>query len=193
MPEPSTLLILVRHGRTAWNAEGRFLGRTDLPLDEEGREQARACAAQLPWTLDAVYSSSMLRARQTARAFGEPVVVPGLQELDQGDLDGLAAAEAIERWPAFFQAWSQDPTDLRPPGSTECLRDLQQRALAALGRIAADHRGQTVAVVSHQLVLSSVLCAVHDDPLAKWRRHRLENLAVVPVRDHAGVLSLAGA
>lgn len=188
MPSPSTRLILVRHGRTEWNAQGRFLGRTDLPLDDEGRAQAAACARDLPYSLDAIYTSTMLRARQTAAAFGEPVALPGLEELDQGDLDGLEAAAAIERWPDFFQAWAADPTDVCPPGSTECLRMLQQRALGVLRGIADDHRGQTVAVVSHQLVLASVLCAVHGDPLARWRSHRLDNLGVVPLIDRGGAL-----
>lgn len=188
MLEPPTLLILVRHGRTEWNAQRRFLGRTDLPLDDVGRAQAVERARDLPWTLDAVYSSTLRRASETAEAFGEPVVVEGLEELDQGELEGLEATEAIERWPAFFSAWVEDPTHLRPPGSSETLGIVQRRALAAVGRIAERHPGGTVAVVSHQLVLAALRCAAHEQPLATWRSHRLDNLETVPLVMRGGVL-----
>lgn len=188
MPTPSTLLILVRHGRTEWNAQGRFLGRTDLGLDEVGRAQAVERANDLPWSLDALYSSPLLRARQTAAALGEPTLVDGLEEMDQGDLEGLEGVVALERWPGFFRAWAEDPTQVVPPGSSECLEQVQQRALAAVRSIAEAHPGGTVGVVSHQLVLASLRCAAHGEPLRRWRRYRMENLEAVAVREQGGVL-----
>ena len=104
------VVCLVRHGQTEWNASRRFLGRTDIGLDEVGRTQALSFARALPDRFTHVYSSPLLRARETAAALGQPFLeAPELVELHQGHLEGLEAASALTRFPDFFARWHQDP------------------------------------------------------------------------------------
>lgn len=183
------VLFLVRHGQTRWNATHRFLGQTDIPLDEVGVAQAKRAAARLtepvPRPLAGVYSSPLSRALETARAVrAEPIVLDGLAELDQGALEGLAAPEAFERFPDFFRAWAQDPAKVRVPEG-ESLPELVERAMGALSEIAARHEpGEVVGVYSHQMVISALTCVAHGVPLSSWRDHRVGNT-------HATALSWA--
>jgi len=167
-------LLLVRHGRTAWNAAGRFLGRTDRPLDAVGREQV-AGLSRWSGAFDAVYSSPLARARQTASVLAPPRarVVHALAELDQGHLEGLTLAEGQGRFAAFFEAWAADPERVVVPGGG-CLGAARDAALSAMVDLAGRHRGP-VAVVGHQLVFASVLATLAGDPLTRWRAHRLAN------------------
>lgn len=104
-------LVLLRHGRTAWNAEGRFQGHTDVELDEVGRAQAEAVAAELaPMGPARLWSSDLLRARATAEALGracdlEPVLDARVREYDVGLRAGLTAAELQEQHPEQYAAW----------------------------------------------------------------------------------------
>jgi len=170
------VLVLVRHGQTAWNATRRFLGRTDVPLDATGLAQARRAAAALPEPLSAVYSSPLSRALRTARAVvDDPVVVEDLAELNQGALEGLDGPTAIQRFPDFFRAWAEDPEHATVPGG-ERLRDLQDRVLAAMGGIARRHEpGEVVGVYTHQMVIASATCAARGEPLVRWRDNRVGN------------------
>src|SRR5438093_966133 len=100
-----TTLLLARHGETDWNREGRWQGWADPPLNESGRAQARELAEQLRLTpFDAVYSSDLLRAHETAEIVAAPHAVPvvadpGLREIDVGSWSGLTRAELQERFP----------------------------------------------------------------------------------------------
>ena len=133
-----TTLLLVRHGETDWNAERRWQGHTDVPLNARGREQARGLAEQLTAEpLDAIYSSDLSRARETAEivggTLGLPVVTDAdLREIDVGSREGLTAAEAGER------PWDGEPHDRHAA-----------RVLAAVKRIAERHPAGRVLVVAH--------------------------------------------
>ncbi|MCB9764093.1 MAG: histidine phosphatase family protein [Alphaproteobacteria bacterium] len=172
-------LLLVRHGQTAYNQQRRFVGRTDIPLDEDGLHQARRLGERLTGLpRAALYSSPLLRARQTAAALGSPVVVTGLEELDQGELEGLHGQEAFQRYPAFFERWAADPADVRVPGG-ETLRECQARSLAALADLAHRHEPQLpVVVVAHQMVLASVVLHAVGLPLRFLRLVKQGNTAL---------------
>jgi broad specificity phosphatase PhoE len=124
-----TTLLLVRHGETDWNAEGRLQGHTDRPLSDLGRRQARQLAGELASEeLDAIYSSDLARARETAEIVGErlglPVVLdPDLREKDWGTWEGLTS---VERDRVEFVGESTEAH--------------QERILHALRRIAGRHR-----------------------------------------------------
>lgn len=181
-------VILVRHGQTAWNAARRFLGQTDIGLDAVGRVQARRLVA-VPEIAraSAVYASPLRRARQTADLLGRAVtVVPGLEELHQGRLEGLEVAEAIARHPTFFAAWARDPTGVAVPGG-ESLDAARDRALAALDAVAADQPdGSSIVVVSHQLVIAAVSTWAYGVPLRSWRRYGLPNTGTRTLRWEGG-------
>lgn len=133
-----TTLLLVRHGETDWNAEGRLQGHTDRPLSEYGRRQARRLAEELvDETLDAIYASDLARARETAEIVAKRLTLPvmldrDLREKDWGTWEGLTPAE-------------RDRVELVGE-STEAH---QERILRALGRIAQRHPGARILVVTH--------------------------------------------
>lgn len=184
-PRPLTLR-LIRHGQTEWNQSRRFLGRTDIPLDEVGRDQARRLAAA-SGPFDAVYTSPLSRAAETARALeragGEQVrLLPGLAELDMGELEGCPAVEAQARWPEVIGVWLQDPAAAVLPGG-ERVEALQRRVRAAFDEVVARHPpGARVALVTHQLALSALLCSLRGEPLRAIRRLGHRNTAWTEVR-----------
>ena len=157
----SLRLLLVRHGETAWNAEGRYQGRADVPLNATGHAQARALAAQLrSEPIAAVYSSTLRRATATAEpiaaAHGLQVVRdPRLNEIDQGEWEGLRPEDIVPRWAELYARWEQEPLAVHPPGG-ESLDEVQARVLAALADIALAWAGQTVCVVAHKVSLSVI-------------------------------------
>ena len=133
-----TTLLLVRHGETDWNAEGRLQGHTDRPLSEFGRRQAHALADRLAGdSIVAVYASDLSRARQTAEIVAarlglDVALDPRLREKDWGTWEGLTPEE-------------RDRVELVGE-STQAHRD---RMLASLLEIAARHPGERVVVVTH--------------------------------------------
>ncbi|WP_051415647.1 histidine phosphatase family protein [Nocardiopsis sp. CNT312] len=149
---------LVRHGRTPLNAQNRFQGQSDAPLDEEGRIQAKRVARSLtPGRWTAVYSSPMLRAVQTARAAARRLdlthtVFTELRERDLGTVDGLERGEFSRRHPDVLHRLRSDP-GFAPPGG-ESGRAALARFSRGLGRVAAsEHGGGPVLVVTHGGVL----------------------------------------
>lgn len=122
-------LWLVRHGETEWTCAGRFCGRSDPPLTERGRDEARSLRPLLAdQTFDRVVSSPSVRALETARlAYGEPVAEPRLQELDFGELEGLTWHESTDE----LRAALGDYDAFCAPGG-ESVADLGRRVLAAL-------------------------------------------------------------
>ena len=138
------MLILVRHGQTAANADGLLLGRADPPLTELGRRQARALAASLGDPVRIV-SSSLTRARDTAAAFGGPVEVDDRWiELDYGGLDGKPYDEVL---PAVWRRWRADPS--YAPGGAESRLTLGRRVRSACEALAEEARAADATVVSH--------------------------------------------
>jgi len=141
-------LVLVRHGRTAANAQGLLLGRLDVALDELGERQARAVAdAVLATTgpITAVVSSPLTRTRQTAAAFGLTVTVDDrFVELDYGEYDGRPLSDVpAEVW----GAWRSDP-GFSPPGG-ETLRQVAERVAEACEDWAGRAGGGAVVIVTH--------------------------------------------
>src|SRR6266568_1977988 len=131
-----TTLLLARHGETDWNREGRWQGWADPPLNDAGRTQARQLADQLRSTpFDAVYSSDLRRAHETAEIVAAPhdvavVVDRDLREIDIGSWSGLTRPEIESRFP--------DGT--RPDGETR--EQHAARVLAAVERIARANQGR---------------------------------------------------
>ncbi len=164
-----TLLYLVRHGRTDWNDTGRFQGQSDPPLNERGRQQAREVATALAGIpFQAVYSSDLRRARQTAQELVARTGLPlrfdrRLREIALGEWEGLVAVDVASRWPALWEAWVRRPSTVRPPGG-ESLLELEARIRAALDEIASRHRG-TVAVFTHSLPVALLRCQAAGRPL----------------------------
>ena len=191
--EGEVVLCLVRHGQTAWNATGRFLGRRDEPLDATGRAQVAALASGSIPTFSAVYTSPLSRARDTARAVSPaPVADAGWIEQHQGALEGLDGPSALQRYPDFFAAWAQDPATAPVPGG-ETLGAVRDRVVASLRRVAAAHPpGAVVGVFTHQMVIATAACTVADEPLSRWRSHRAGNVQATVIAVRGGTWRLVG-
>ena len=184
-PLDAVQVILARHGQTAWNVERRFLGRTDVPLDGLGRAQAARLGERLrPLAPLPVYASPLLRARETAETVAPAVPVPDLAEMDMGELEGLSGPECLARFPEVLAHWRADPSTTRIPGG-ETLAQLQARAVPAFRALVAAHApGERLLVVTHQLTLATILCALAGRPLSDFRAwsHRNAALSVVHLR-----------
>lgn len=167
MPQ-RTSIYLVRHGATPANLDEppRLQGQTlDESLAPLGVEQARRTAealANLP--LKGVYASPLKRAHETARIIAErhglgPVLVPELTEVDVGTWQGLTWEEVRRDFPELYERVHADPM-MVPYLGGESFGDVARRALPALSRVAADHPGESIAVVGHNAVNRAVLGAV---------------------------------
>ncbi len=178
----SVRLVLMRHGRTAWNVEGRYQGQADPPLDAHGRAQAVALALGLQRAgvrLDALYVSPLLRARQTAlpvaaRLGVRPVYDPRWMEIHLGQWQGLPVTVIRQRYPAAFARWEADPWGATIPGG-EGLCQVQQRVYAALDALRARHAGQTVGVVAHHIPLALTKVRYQGLPACQVRRIAVPN------------------
>jgi len=183
MSERATRLIAVRHGETAWNRVSRIQGHTDIPLNEAGLWQARqvgqAVAAE---GIDAIYSSDLQRAADTARAIGQAAGVPvqldvALRERHFGELEGLTHDEINTRWPEQARRWRGRDPDYGPQGG-ETLKDFHARCVGALTRLAQRHPGQTVVLVAHGGVLDCFYRAANGVDLSVPRSWTIGNAAI---------------
>ena len=161
--EHSTRLLLLRHGQTDWNAQQRFQGQADVPLNAAGRHQAEAVRGVFADVhLDAVYSSPLSRALDTARLARPGAEIhtdPRLMEIDVGSWSGLTWDEVKASMPDY-EAKYANGVDFRRSPEGETLADVVARGLPALRTIAAAHEGGTVLVVSHGLLLNRVIHAM---------------------------------
>jgi broad specificity phosphatase PhoE len=169
-----TTILLVRHGETDWNRALRWQGQSDPPLNETGREQARALAAKLDGTpIDAIYASDLRRAKETADVLAKslrvPVVLePRLREINAGSWEGLSADEIRERWPDAHSRFAATGE----PGweNGETYQAMAARAADAVREIAARHPDGTVLVVSHGGPVKALLMAATGLEVATQRR-----------------------
>jgi len=149
-----TRVILIRHGETDWNVEGRIQGHLPIPLNERGLAQAEAVAARLETVpFAALYSSDLLRARQTAEAVGrgcghEVRTDPRLREWDLGILSGLMRTVAEELHPEAFGIFRNRIVGEPVPGG-ESIRARFERVTEAVQDIASAHPGETAVAVTH--------------------------------------------
>ncbi len=139
-------LLLVRHGQSTWNADGRWQGQADPPLTPLGVEQAELAAHALE-PIDAVWSSDLQRAARTAEIIAHhhgltPRVEPGLRERDAGEWTGLTRVEIEAAWPGMLTRRA------RPPGF-ETDQSLLGRLVPLLQKIGVEHDGQVVVTVTH--------------------------------------------
>lgn len=157
-----TRLLLIRHGRSVWNAQGRIQGRADSPLDELGREQARRLAERLRQeAVVALYTSPLRRAQETADIIGRALDVPvvpdeRLQEYDVGDIAGLTWEQVVERYPDVAHRWAEAQEELGIPGE-EGHGPFRARVVAAFGDIVSRHADGPVGVVAHGGTLGTYL------------------------------------
>lgn len=187
-------LILVRHGVTGWNREHRFQGGIDIPLADDGHEQARRAAQRLATEaprrappIRALYSSPLSRAMQTAEPIARALDLAighdeGVHERRYGAFEGLTHVELQRDMADDFARWRAREPDFVLPGGGESLRGFHQRVDEALRRIAARHAGEAVVIVTHGGVLDCAYRIATDFPLSEPRKHELLNASLNTLR-----------
>lgn len=185
----ATSLVLLRHGETPLSAERRFSGLGDPELTANGLAQAAAAAARLsrdPYRLDAIVTSPLTRARQTAQAVAERAGLDvetddDLRETDFGAWEGHTFTEIQRRWPDELTAWLADP-GYAPPGG-ESFTAVAGRVARAQRRLIEKYEGRTVLVVSHVTPIKTLLRLALDAPPAALYRMHLD-LACLSLIEH---------
>jgi len=179
----STVLCLVRHGETVWNADGRIQGQLDTELSDNGRAQALAVADVLgDLRFDAVYASDLVRVRDTAaptcaRLNVQPVLDSSLRERHYGIFQTSTYPEAKVRWPEEYARFAaRDPEFGFVTG--EKLIDFYRRAVDCVAGIARRHVGRNILVFTHGGVLEMVYRRAHDLPLTSPRDFQLPNASL---------------
>lgn len=185
----ATEFWVVRHGESTWNMDGKYQGQTDVPLSQTGVLQAAALAERLTGQhFDAVYSSDLSRASQTAQAIAERLeggpgvqLESGLREINVGELAGLVIADIRAQYPNYLTTLQADPWATRRPGG-ESMEDLFERCSRAFLAIREHHPGQRVLVVTHGgVVRVAVGLALGGVPANAWARLSVTNTSITRV------------
>jgi len=165
-------LILIRHGETLWNKEGRIQGTSDIELSTVGIEQARLLALSLKdQPLGAIHASPLKRALKTAEIINEfhrkeIQTHQDLMEMDQGDFEGFSFKELMARQKDFLNKWIADPASVKMPNG-ESLAQLQERAWRALEKIIS--KEENALVVAHNFTIAAILCRIRMISLSEFR------------------------
>jgi len=181
-------LLLARHGQTEWHGDNRYVSRTDIGLNETGREQARTLARRAEREkVNLVLSSPLGRALLTAKPAAaacnlEPETDERLRELDFGEWEGRTLAEIREEDPESVRRFEESAEHGFPGG--EPLHEGADRVLKVFACLSRSHAGETVLVVAHNTLLRLALCRMLGVELGHYRRlmPRVVNGAVSEVR-----------
>ncbi|WP_222270075.1 histidine phosphatase family protein [Modestobacter marinus] len=168
-------VFVVRHGTTTLNIENRYRGRRDVPLDAQGYQDAVDAARQLSGAgLTAVYCGPLRRTIATAQIIADEARVPdlrilhGLNNVDYGAWEGLTSVEAAMYDPVAFDLYRTSPSRAACPMG-ERLSDAQSRMVGALELIGSRHAGETVAAVSHAVMIRLVVAWLTGLEGEEWR------------------------
>lgn len=182
-------IYIVRHGETDWNREGIYQGHTDTPLNEDGRKTAERLGYTLSKIkISCIYSSDLLRARETAEIINRFLNVPvcytqDLRELNFGDWTGISIWEMEEKDPELFRRWQEDPWNISPPGG-ETFRELTERVMNILEEITRRHRDEDVLIVSHAGPIKAMIFGlISATGRAYWNIKISHNTVVIIDRD----------
>jgi len=177
-------VILVRHGETDWNLSKRIQGgNSDTQLNQRGRQQAESLALRLKQEkIQAIYSSPLQRAQDTARAIAcyhqLPVEIePSLKEIEVGELEGMSIADVGKHLSEFLVKHKQDEELPRLPGG-ESLTEVQQRVWGTIQRLVNKHSDGVLVVVGHYFSVLAAVCSVLNLPLSQITRLRLNSSSI---------------
>lgn len=165
-------LILIRHGETLWNKEGRIQGTSDIELSAVGIEQARLLSLSLKdQPIGAIHASPLRRALQTAEIINEHhhkeiQTHQDLVEMDQGDFEGFSFKELMACEKDFLNKWIADPASVKMPNG-ESLSELQNRAWRTLETIIGNE--ENALVVAHNFTIAAILCRLRNISLSEFR------------------------
>jgi broad specificity phosphatase PhoE len=186
-------LILIRHGETVWNKEGRVQGSSDIALSDSGLSDARQLALSLKdRPIYSIYSSPLKRAHETARIINQfhdaPIYLkPGLMEMDQGDFEGHSYQELMACEKEFLKKWISDPASVKMPNG-ESFTELQYRAWRVIEDIII--KPDNALVVSHSFTIASILCKIKNISLTEFRSVHVDTASKTIIKFQDGSASI---
>ncbi len=189
MRSSMTRLFLVRHGETEWNKSLRYQGHMDIPLSEVGLAQAEKLALRLSKEkLDAVYSSDLSRAMETAKAAARfhdlPVeVIPELRETNFGRWEGLTYKEIQQQYPEIADGWRKNPRDIKAPDG-ESLSEVAKRCFIGLDKILDNNPDRNVLLVAHGGIIRIIVAKVLGIDINEYWRIKQTNVALNIIEFH---------
>jgi broad specificity phosphatase PhoE len=154
-------LILIRHGETEWNVEGRYQGQADPPLNSKGQQQALILAHKLKDIgLDLLVSSPLKRAAQTAQILANKLNLSifydtRLMEIHQGDWQTRLRSEIEQHYPELFHRWETEPWQVTPPNG-ENLSQVQQRVNEFLDELLSLHPDSRIGIITHRIPIALI-------------------------------------
>ena len=191
-----TRILLARHGETDWNRDGRWQGQTEKPLNDVGHSQSQALARHLAReAVDALYSSDLARACETAAAIEaatglKAIVDADLREVDVGEWAGCNRAEARARDPEWYQEWLTGAVTGYRGGETYL--QLHERSVRAFQRVLAAQDGRTAVIVCHGGNIRAIVSDVVGlGPDQRWRVASVANCSLTTIERLHGRITLA--
>lgn len=177
-------LILVRHGSTIWNAEGKYQGIIDVPLSDKGRQEVQMVAERLRnEDIKAVYSSYLIRARETAEIIASPhglpvKVIREFGEINFGDWEGLTAQEIKDKFGEdAYRLWMEDPVMADISGGDR-IAEFAERVVQGFNQVSQAHQEDTVVVATHGGALMVLGCHLQGEDLSCYRKYYHQNAAI---------------
>jgi phosphoserine phosphatase len=158
-------LYLIRHGETEWNRTEVFRGRTDIPLNDRGLLQAQAASAYYASAgIDAIYSSPLQRARQTAREIAAPhgldvIIDERFTDIHCGLWQGRTLTDVQEHYPDLYKTWEHAPQRMKMPGG-ESLQAVRRRSVAALKSVVDGSKPGKIMIISHRVIIKVLILAL---------------------------------
>jgi phosphoserine phosphatase len=192
-----TTLYLVRHGETEWNASNKVQGNMDTELNDIGIKQAELVAVRLAKeNIDAVYTSSIKRAKTTAEKIAEhaKVEVKELHEFREiclGPWEGLTMTEISEQYTEHYRIYRESPSDFNLPGA-ETFLQVTDRFCNAINNIIAENKDKKIVVVSHGAAIKAAVISILGIDISHYNKFRIDNgsITILNFNDkyHGGIV-----
>ncbi|MCR3758276.1 histidine phosphatase family protein [Clostridium felsineum] len=178
-----TTVLLVRHGETEWNVQGRFQGCHDINLTNNGIRQAEKVSKRLEGKFDCVYASPLKRAFDTASLIAEtkgikPVVEEDLREINFGLWEGLTMKDIELEFPKEFNIWRNDAEEGPLCGGDLSIKRASLRAKEAVLKIVRENKGKSIVMVAHGGIIKAVLIALFNWDMLMYHRILLGNTSI---------------
>jgi broad specificity phosphatase PhoE len=193
----ATEVFLIRHGQTDANAADYYMGWSAHDLNELGRHQAYCLSSRLAdLPITAIYTSPLRRTVATASIIAEPHRVevrplPDVIEIQLGEWQGMYRDDIKHKWPGLWRQFNTNPSEFRFPGG-ESYSELTERSVRALKMVSKAHRGEQIAIISHDAVIRVLVAYILGVSNLIYRRLEINNasLSLLRISAHATLVKL---
>lgn len=180
-------LLLIRHGQTDWNLQGKIQGSCDIELNDTGIKQAEDLSSKLlmrNYKFTKIYSSKQRRAVKTAETISrvsnvEYITVEGLEEMHLGDWEGLSWVEVKEKFPFEFEEWYKNRRYTKTPNG-ESYQDVLQRTISSIHAIIDKNRDDVI-IVTHGAVIMCLQCYLNNTPFDEMAKYHTDNASIIEI------------